>query len=71
MSDLKATRIHVILEGCVGCGACKTVCPKHCISKGKPYTIDSKKCIGCGACTKRCWRGLIVHQQTNLKKRGN
>lgn len=51
---------YYILEGCVGCGSCKLVCPIHCISKGKPYTIHAKKCIGCGQCVVRCRRKLIV-----------
>jgi len=44
---------------CVGCGACKTICPKHCISKGQPYVIKQSACIGCGLCVTRCWRNVI------------
>ncbi len=50
---------YIITEGCVACGACKTICPKHCISKGNPYVIDKKQCIGCGLCVSRCWRQVI------------
>ncbi|MGL6173696.1 MAG: 4Fe-4S binding protein [Cellulosilyticaceae bacterium] len=50
---------YKILEGCVACGACKIVCPTHCISKGKPYKINEERCIGCGLCVKRCWRRVI------------
>lgn len=56
----KYKKKYKILEECVGCGACKTICPKHCISKGNPFTIQEDKCIGCGLCTTRCWRKCIV-----------
>lgn len=54
-----ARRVYEIQEQCNSCGACKVVCPKHCISKGRPYKIKEEICIGCGRCTTRCWRGLI------------
>lgn len=57
-------RYYEIDEGCTSCGACKTICPQHCISKGKPYRIIANKCIGCGLCVKRCWRGLIREKET-------
>lgn len=55
-------KYYEIEEGCVGCGACKTICPVHCIQKGQPYRIQKEKCIGCGRCTTRCWRGVIVQR---------
>lgn len=50
---------YEIGKGCVSCGACKVVCPVHCISKGQPYVIQKDKCIGCGLCVTRCWRQVI------------
>lgn len=53
---------YKIKEECVACGSCKKICPRQCISKGRPYYIHTEKCIGCGLCTQRCWRGLIVRE---------
>ncbi|MFK4784860.1 DUF362 domain-containing protein [Fusobacterium sp. MFO224] len=48
--------MHVIDEnGCIGCGACTSVCPVDAISptpEGK-YRIDDT-CINCGACLETC-----------------
>lgn len=53
---------YVIDETCIACGACKVVCPKHCIRKGLPYTINQAQCTRCGKCVARCWRNLIKLQ---------
>lgn len=58
-------RYYQIMEGCVACGACKAICPKHCISKGKPYVIRQNQCIGCGLCVGRCWRKMICLVEQN------
>ncbi len=43
---------------CSGCGACKSVCPKDCISFKEDdnitAVIDKEKCIDCGLCRKVC-----------------
>ena len=57
---------YQIAKGCVSCGACKVVCPVHCIQKGQPYRIDEKKCIGCGLCVTRCWR-QVIYKNTDDK----
>lgn len=51
---------YVISDQCNTCGACKVVCPTHCISKGSPYVINEKLCIRCGKCVQRCWRKFIT-----------
>ena len=47
---------YEITDACVGCTACKKVCPTGAIS-GDPKTrhkIDVSKCIRCGACYQAC-----------------
>ena len=52
------------VDGCVGCGLCKKVCPTGAISieredKKIISKIDLKKCIFCGNCTFYCPKGAI------------
>ena len=49
------------VNGCVGCGICKKVCPSGAISYTKneagkvtSYTFDLEKCIFCGNCMYYC-----------------
>jgi NADH:ubiquinone oxidoreductase subunit F (NADH-binding)/(2Fe-2S) ferredoxin/NAD-dependent dihydropyrimidine dehydrogenase PreA subunit len=47
---------YEIGEKCVGCGACRKVCPVSAIS-GSPKTrhvIDPQKCVRCGLCFNTC-----------------
>jgi NADH:ubiquinone oxidoreductase subunit F (NADH-binding)/(2Fe-2S) ferredoxin/NAD-dependent dihydropyrimidine dehydrogenase PreA subunit len=47
---------YFITEKCVGCTACKRVCPTGAITgevKGK-HVIDQDKCIKCGKCLETC-----------------
>lgn len=47
-------------HNCSGCGACASICPKHCITvlsdnEGFLYpTVEESDCIDCGLCEKVC-----------------
>lgn len=49
-----------LAERCCGCGACASVCPKHCIEMipddfGFTYpNVDVDRCVSCGACERAC-----------------
>lgn len=49
-------KYSIIAENCIGCTACKRVCPVNCI-EGSPkqvHVIDEAACIACGACFTAC-----------------
>jgi len=43
-------------EDCIGCTACKNVCPTDAISgeRKEVHTINKELCISCGACVTKC-----------------
>ncbi len=53
---------YVVPGKCIGCTACKRVCPASCISGEvkKVHEIDQTRCIKCGACMKACKFSAII-----------
>lgn len=56
-------------NGCVGCGACASVCPAKAISlHGKRARIDRKKCVRCFCCQEFCPKGAITVYRTRTAR---
>jgi len=48
--------IVVIKDKCVGCGACRRICPTNAIAgeKKQAHVIDPALCVKCGQCREVC-----------------
>ncbi|MGL1892621.1 MAG: 4Fe-4S binding protein [Spirochaetaceae bacterium] len=62
---------HNIISTCIGCGACKKVCPTTAITGDKKslHVIDYKLCIDCGSCGRVCPKDSIETEQGDLVPR--
>jgi len=56
------SKYSIDAEKCVGCTACKRVCPVSCIEGNvkEAHVIDEGKCISCGACFDICKFGAVI-----------
>ncbi len=52
---------YTICESCIGCGACKKICPAHAVEGQKKslHRIKEHICIECGACGRVCPAGAV------------
>ncbi|WP_069806560.1 ATP-binding protein [Vulcanisaeta thermophila] len=53
-----AVRLRVeVLDNCVGCGICWTVCPKGVLTgtlRGRAVVLNDELCSGCFSCQENC-----------------
>jgi len=65
---------HHIEMNCIGCGACKRICPTQAISgeRKELHLIDETLCIDCGTCGRVCPKAAVRDDRgrviTRLKK---
>jgi len=62
---------HKIEPECIGCGACKRICPTSAITgeKKELHIIDGTLCIDCGSCGRVCPKEVVRTQQGVIVKR--
>ncbi len=55
---------YSITPSCVGCQACKKICPVMAIQgeRKEMHTIDNSLCIDCGACGRICPHAAVLDQ---------
>jgi len=56
---------HRIVSGCIGCGACKKICPTSAITgvMKELHIIDRTLCIDCGSCGRVCPKTAVRDEQ--------
>lgn len=52
-----------ITDACIGCRACKSVCPQNCIDFSTlPATIKQENCLHCGNCLTGCPQQAVIKE---------
>lgn len=51
--------MHIVKEGCPGCGACLGICPVDAIRPQNLGVTVAQTCVDCGLCVAACPVGLI------------
>jgi len=56
---------HRIVSGCIGCGACRRICPTSAITgeMKELHIIDGRLCIDCGSCGRVCPKTAVRDEQ--------
>lgn len=69
LDRLLAQKPYLLASKCVGCQACKEVCPVKAITmvRGKPQ-INRKKCIRCFCCQEFCPKSAMTVKRTTIAK---
>lgn len=60
--------VKVLVEKCIGCGVCVSVCPFEAIDMVDDKAFITEKCTACGACVEECPVEAIEKEEE--KKRG-
>jgi NAD-dependent dihydropyrimidine dehydrogenase PreA subunit len=48
------------VDECVGCGACRDVCPQEAITVDDVAVVNEAECVDCGACADECPNNAIT-----------
>ncbi|MBU1193536.1 MAG: 4Fe-4S binding protein [Proteobacteria bacterium] len=70
-THMKTMAATTLVENCILCGSCATVCPVGAICVEDAVTTDITACILCNACVKNCLNGARVVDDPMANKIAN